>query len=161
MDPIKIGTCSISTTVAGWTKNAMKSNRWTLSDYLRIGLTGFPPEGLLSIDVTYRCNLHCLHCYFSRQDYISQLSSDRWVTELKRMESRGAPLYICGWLGGEPLLRPEVIEAGRRFFKSSIIFTNGALGLPRGPTVPLSSLFPGREFLIKSLQEPEARPMTW
>jgi hypothetical protein len=107
-----------------------ETNHWTLSDYLRIGLAGFPPEGLMSIDVTYRCNLQCLHCYFISQDYASEISSDRWVARLKGMESRGAPLYICGWLGGEPLLRPEVIEAGKAFFKSNIIFTNGTVELP-------------------------------
>ena len=47
----------------------MEANRWTLSEYLQIGFSGFPFGGLMSIDVTYRCNLQCVHCYFSRQDY--------------------------------------------------------------------------------------------
>jgi hypothetical protein len=38
----------------------MESNRWSLFDYLHVGVSGFPPDGLVSIDVTYRCNLHCL-----------------------------------------------------------------------------------------------------
>jgi sulfatase maturation enzyme AslB (radical SAM superfamily) len=111
----------------------MESKHWTLSDYLRIGLTGFLSEGMVSIDVTYRCNLHCLHCYFNRQGYSYELSLDRWVSELKWMESRRAPLYICGWLGGEPLLRPEVIEVDKRFFKSNVVFTNSTLELPPWP----------------------------
>jgi len=87
----------------------MEANRWTLSDYLQIGFGGFPFGGLMSIDVTYRCNLHCLHCYFSRQDYTSELSVDKWIDLLEKMKSRGKPLFICGWLGGEPLLRPDVV----------------------------------------------------
>lgn len=149
-------TCSISPTVTRSTENGMESNRWTFSDYLRIGLTGFPPEGLMSIDVTYRCNLNCLHCYFNRQDYTSELSSDRWATELKRMESRGAPLYICGWLGGEPLLRPEVIEAGKRFFKSNIVFTNGTLQLPPWPDCTFVVSVPGTRVPYQELTGAES-----
>ncbi|MGQ9509464.1 MAG: radical SAM protein [Thermodesulfobacteriota bacterium] len=111
----------------------METNRWSLSDYLQIGFGGFPFGGLMSIDVTYRCNLHCLHCYFSRQDYTSELSVDKWIAQLENMKSRGKPLFICGWLGGEPLLRPDVIEAGKKFFKSNIIFTNGTIELPSWP----------------------------
>lgn len=129
----------------------MESNRWTLSDYLRIGLAGFPPEGLMSIDVTYRCNLHCLHCYFSPQNYTSELSPDRWGVELETMASRGAPLYICGWLGGEPLLRPEVIEAGKRFFKSNIIFTNCTLELPDWPDCTFVVSVPGTRVFYQEL----------
>jgi len=130
----------------------MASNHWSLSDYLRIGLAGFPEKGLMSIDVSYRrCNLHCLHCYFSRQDYASELSPDQWVSELKRMKSRGAPLYICGWLGGEPLLRPEVIEAGKRFFKSNIVFTNGTLELPTWPDCTFVVSVPGTRVPYREL----------
>jgi MoaA/NifB/PqqE/SkfB family radical SAM enzyme len=121
----------------------MEANRWTLSDYLQIGFGGFPCGGLMSIDVTYRCNLHCLHCYFSRRDYTSELSADKWIGLLEKMKSRGKPLYICGWLGGEPLLRPDVIEAGKRFFKSNIIFTNGTMELPSWPDCTFVVSVPG------------------
>jgi hypothetical protein len=135
----------------------MESNRWTVSDYLRIGLAGFPEEGLMSIDVTYRCNLHCLHCYFSRQNYVSELSPDRWVSRLKRMKSAGAPLYICGWLGGEPLLRPDVVEAGKRFFKSNVIFTNGTLELPAWPDCSFVVSVPGTRIPYQQLTGAESR----
>lgn len=134
-----------------------ESNRWTLSDYLRIGLTGFPPEGLMSVDVTYRCNLHCLHCYFNRQDYTSELSPDRWVALLRGLKSRVTPHYICGWLGGEPLLRPEVIEAGKRFFKSNIVFTNGTLELPTWNDCTFVVSVPGTKVSYQELTGAESR----
>jgi hypothetical protein len=55
---------------------------------------------------------------------------EEWVRNFETMKSRGSPLYICGWLGGEPLLRPEVIEEGKSYFKSNIVFTNGTIKLP-------------------------------
>ena len=30
----------------------MESNRWSLFDYLHVGVSGFPLDGLVSIDVT-------------------------------------------------------------------------------------------------------------
>lgn len=129
----------------------MEPNRWTFSDYLKIGLSGFPYGGLMSIDVTYRCNLHCLHCYFSRQDYTSELSVDEWMSLLKQIKSRNKPLYICGWLGGEPLLRQEVIETGRKFFKSNIIFTNGTLPLPSWPDCTFVVSVPGTKICYQEL----------
>lgn len=111
----------------------------------------------MSIDVTYQCNLHCLHRYFSPQDYNSELSSDRWVSRLEGIESRGAPLYICGWLGGEPLLRPEVIEAGKRFFKSNIVFTNGTLELPNWPDCTFVVSVPGTRVSYQELTGAESK----
>ena len=107
--------------------------------------------------MTYRCNPYCVHCYFSHQGYTSELSLDRWVSRLKRMESRGVPLYICGWLGGEPLLRPEVIEAGKRFFKSNIVFTNGTLELPPWPDCSFAISVPGTRVPYQQLTGAESR----
>jgi len=52
----------------------MDKNGWSLKDYLRIGFNGFPKGGLCGIDVTYRCNLKCAHCYFRAQGYEDELS---------------------------------------------------------------------------------------
>ncbi len=135
----------------------MESNRWTFFDYLHVGFGGFPYGGLMSIDVTYRCNLHCVHCYFSRQDFTSELSLDKWVDLLEKMRSRGKPLYICGWLGGEPLLRPEVIESGKSFFKSNIIFTNGTMELPSWPDCTFVVSVPGTKIHYQELTGAEGR----
>jgi len=129
----------------------MESNRWTFFDYLRVGVSGFPSGGLVSIDVTYRCNLHCIHCYFSRQEYASELSVEEWIRHLEIMKSRKSPLYICGWLGGEPLLRPEVIRVGKQYFKSNIIFTNGTLKLPSWPDCTFVVSVPGTKIHYQEL----------
>jgi MoaA/NifB/PqqE/SkfB family radical SAM enzyme len=121
----------------------MDRNRWTVLDYLRVGFGRFPKGFLVGIDVTFRCNLNCVHCYFKHQGYHSELSTNEWVSRLQALKDRGLPLYTCGWLGGEPLLRPDVIDAGRKFFKSNVIFTNGTHELPDWPDSTFVVSIPG------------------
>ena len=42
---------------------------------------------------------------------------------------RGA-FFSCTWVGGEPLLRRELVERGRKFFRANRVVTNGTLPLP-------------------------------
>lgn len=98
------------------------SNRWTISDYIKIGLKVMPPRSLGGIDVTYRCNLSCKHCYFIKQGYISEWSTEQWEVRFEELKKDGFPFLICGWLGGEPLLRKDIIDKGRRYFKSNVVF---------------------------------------
>ncbi|MBW2056474.1 MAG: radical SAM protein [Deltaproteobacteria bacterium] len=105
------------------------SNEWRVRDFLHIGLAGFPKQGMISIDVTYRCNLSCVHCYFRKQGYRKELTVDEWLAWLEDRRAKGYPFLICGWLGGEPLLRRELLEKGLPYFKSNVIFTNGTFEL--------------------------------
>jgi len=80
----------------------MKKNTWSVKDYLHIGFMGFPKGGLCGIDVTYRCNLKCAHCYFRTQGYKDELSLNGWMEKFISLESKGFPFLICGWLGFDP-----------------------------------------------------------
>jgi MoaA/NifB/PqqE/SkfB family radical SAM enzyme len=102
---------------------------------------GVPKSAFCSIDVTTRCNLRCKHCYFFEQGYADEreLAVDDWIRKLEAL-TRQAGLrryfaFQCSWVGGEPLLRPELIERGRRFFPYNIVVTNGLLELPSWPDV--------------------------
>ena len=121
------------------------SNRWTISDYIKIGLKGMPQRSLGGIDVTYRCNLSCKHCYFIKQGYRSEWSTEQWQERFEELKKDGFPFLICGWLGGEPLLRKDLIDKGRRYFKSNIVFTNGTIELPEWPDVTFSVSVHGTE----------------
>jgi len=147
----------------------MQKNRWTLWDYLRVGLGPLQKGVLVGIDTTYRCNLNCRHCYFRPQGYSAELPADQWVVRLQALKDQGFPLCVCGWLGGEPLLRPEVIEAGKGFFKTNVVFTNGTRELPNWPdcrfvvSVPGDSslygeLTGGNETLYATVKEHASRP---
>jgi hypothetical protein len=106
-----------------------EKNRWGVRDFLKIGLMGFPHQGMISIDVTYRCNLSCQHCYFIRQGHRTELSVDQWISWLENRRAEEHPFLICGWLGGEPFLRRDLLAKGLPYFKSNVIFTNGTFEL--------------------------------
>lgn len=91
---------------------------------------GIPENCFGSIDVTDQCNLRCDHCYFFEQEHTTQWSFERWREQFEEMKNKGFRFYQCTWVGGEPLLRPEIIELGRRYFKYSTVTTNGSLALP-------------------------------
>ncbi|RLB43676.1 MAG: hypothetical protein DRH12_02390 [Deltaproteobacteria bacterium] len=122
-----------------------KKNTWAVLDYIRVGLFGPPPNTIGGIDVTYRCNLTCKHCYFHKQQYHDELSLEQWAERFDRLQRNGFPFMICGWLGGEPLLRKSLIKMGKRYFKTNIIFTNGTIPLPSWPDVSFSVSVHGTE----------------
>jgi len=88
----------------------------------------------VSLEVTYRCNLHCKHCYVDRdlRDHPSdELSVAEWCGILDQLASAGA-LYLL-LTGGEVFLRPDFLEialaARERGFQFAIL-TNGTLVTP-------------------------------
>lgn len=95
----------------------------------RIPLTG-------SIELTYRCNLSCKHCYVNlanndERAINNELSTDQWFKIIDEIVKNG-----CLWLlftGGEPFLRHDFIEI-YLYAKSKgliiTIFTNGTLLTP-------------------------------
>ena len=101
---------------------------------------GFPRNAFGSIDITSRCNLRCRHCYYfagPEEDLPHELDADQWVTrleELKRTSGR-FPFFSCTWVGGDPLIRKNVIERCKPFFRYNTIVTNGTIPLPDWPDV--------------------------
>jgi len=81
-----------------------------------------------AIDVTHRCNLHCSHCYWWRQEHppeLDDLEMIRFMQTLRASGLRAAILY-----GGEPTLRPRVCRAASEIFDATLAFTNGTNGFP-------------------------------
>jgi MoaA/NifB/PqqE/SkfB family radical SAM enzyme len=81
-----------------------------------------------AIDVTHRCNLKCMHCYWWKQDHPPELDDARMLAlmrQLRRSGLRAAILY-----GGEPTLRPALCRAAGRIFDATLAFTNGTNGFP-------------------------------
>lgn len=100
---------------------------------------GLPRNGFGSIDATSRCNLSCRHCYWLAHDHPAELSVDQWVARLEELRRACPPWefprFNCSWVGGEPLLRPELIERCRRYFRYNTVVTNGTIPLPPWPDV--------------------------
>lgn len=58
------------------------------------------------------------------------MSVEKWVEKLEAMKAAGHPLMLCTWVGGEPMVRKQLIEVGRKYFKHNTIVTNGTMELP-------------------------------
>ena len=88
-----------------------------LRDATKLFIFGLPKFAVGSIDVTNRCNLRCEHCYFFAEDHDNEreLSVEKWVEKLEAMKADGHPMMLCTWVGGEPMVRKQLIEAGRQF----------------------------------------------
>ena len=83
----------------------------------------------MALDVTSRCNLRCLHCYWWKEAHPKELDSEEMIALMKRLRATGLRAALL--YGGEPTLRPEVCRAADEIFDSLLIFTNGTNGFPR------------------------------
>lgn len=132
---------SSSSTLSTWGRS-LRARLPSAFDVVKVGfrLFGLPRNMFGSIDVTQKCNLRCKHCYFfENQQPERELGVDEWLRLLaswKQTRSRLAfPFFQCSWVGGEPLLRPELIERGRKLFRYNLVVTNGTLPFPDWPDV--------------------------
>lgn len=91
---------------------------------------GLPKGSFLSIDVTKKCNLRCKHCYFFKSNHDKELSLDEWSARFKELKKKNKFLYSATWVGGEPLLRTDVIEKNMHLFPHNLVVTNGSISLP-------------------------------
>ncbi|MDP2923889.1 MAG: radical SAM protein [Candidatus Omnitrophota bacterium] len=79
------------------------------------------------IELTYRCNFNCIHCYCKAlEDNAGELNTLEWKKTLDEIQSQGC-VYLT-LTGGDPLIREDFLElyayAKKRCFIITI-FTNG------------------------------------
>ncbi len=88
------------------------------------------------VNVTNRCTLSCRHCFVLRQanpnDLRNEMTTPRMLEELAQLQ-RTHGIKSMMWMGGEPLLRPDVLIAGTRLFADNTITTNGTRDLLKIP----------------------------
>ncbi len=89
-------------------------------------------EGLefIWLEITNRCNLHCLHCYSNSDIYqpsIGSMNFDGWCNVMK--DARALGCRSVQFIGGEPTMHPnfaELVDAAASFGFSHIeVYTNG------------------------------------
>jgi MoaA/NifB/PqqE/SkfB family radical SAM enzyme len=91
---------------------------------------GYPKGSFISIDVTDQCNLRCQHCYFFEQEQEGILDIDGWEQRIAELKQASPFLHSCTWVGGEPMLRRNIIDRCRKHFLHNLIVTNGTVPLP-------------------------------
>ncbi|MBI2569535.1 MAG: radical SAM protein [Candidatus Schekmanbacteria bacterium] len=138
---------------------ARQAARLTPYALVKLGLFmfGFPRNAFGSIDVTKRCNLRCSHCYFFEQDMQNkqELTIEQWVEKLEDLKKKGRsefPFLQCTWVGGEPLIRKDLIEKGKAYFRYNTVVTNGWWPLPDWPDVNFYMSVDGTEEVHERLR---------
>jgi sulfatase maturation enzyme AslB (radical SAM superfamily) len=105
------------------------------------------------VNITNRCNLSCQHCFIFRDgnpneapaSVHDELSSAAILETLVGLRDRHGITSVL-WMGGEPLLRREVIREGISLFPRNTIVSNG--------TIPPVDFGP-RALYVVSLDGPE------
>ena len=82
------------------------------------------------VNITNRCTLRCKHCFVYREGNPNERSAEmdtptmvNKLSELQKLHRIQAML----WMGGEPLLRPDVLREGANLFVRNTVTTNGTL----------------------------------
>lgn len=80
-------------------------------------------------DVTYACNLKCQHCYAQAgKARVNELTSEEAMEVVDKLAAMGMPVLALS--GGEPLVRPDILDITRRAADSGMyvsVATNGTL----------------------------------
>lgn len=85
-------------------------------------------------NLTDRCNLACKHCYSRSdpgRDILGELSTHEAISLIDDLSGMGVPLILFS--GGEPLLRPDILDLADYAIKRGIkvaLSTNGTLITP-------------------------------
>jgi sulfatase maturation enzyme AslB (radical SAM superfamily) len=105
---------------------------------------------LAMVNITNRCTLRCKHCFVFREGNPNipkknEMPAEIMIKEIKKYKRRHG-IYSMVWMGGEPLLRKDVLKLGVKIFPRNVVTTNG--------TLPLINLGPDTKW-VTSLDGPE------
>ncbi len=84
------------------------------------------------INITNKCTLKCKHCFVYREENPNnprgEMDTPTMLRKIAGLQKRYG-IQTMLWMGGEPLLRPDVLREGVKLFPRNNITTNGTLDL--------------------------------
>lgn len=84
------------------------------------------------VNITNRCTLRCGHCFVFRDENPNkprgEMSTETMLEKLAELKEHHG-IHTMLWMGGEPLLRPDVLREGVKLFEGNHVTTNGTLDL--------------------------------
>lgn len=86
---------------------------------------------IAELDITDRCNLRCSHCYHFAEKgdkNKEEISIDGWKERFNMLYEQGIRMVML--MGGEPLLRRDVVMLANEMFPFVEMITNGTMALP-------------------------------
>jgi Fe-coproporphyrin III synthase len=90
----------------------------------------FPQYSAAMVNITNRCTLRCKHCFVFREgnpnDPKDEMDTPMLIEKLAKLKKRHG-IQTMLWMGGEPLLRPDVLQDGVKLFERNTVTTNGTL----------------------------------
>ena len=97
-------------------------------------LPRLPLDG--NIDLTYRCNNHCRHCWLWVPDNTQNLNKELSFSELKDIVDQARSMGCQAWhiSGGEPMLREDFYDVFDYITRKTVTYslnTNGTLITPQ------------------------------
>jgi radical SAM protein with 4Fe4S-binding SPASM domain len=83
-----------------------ETRRFLLQDVIaRCSQLSIPAQAIL--ELTYRCNLRCVHCYVDVNE-TGELTSEEWKVVIDQLKVTGT-IYLV-FTGGEVMIRPDFLE---------------------------------------------------
>ncbi len=87
-----------------------------------------------AIDVSTACNLRCKHCYLYRDEPApyawnenQQMTDEQWIARIRRLKEYHPHIVHATWVGGEPLMRKNLLKKGTQHFLLNWVVTNGTI----------------------------------
>lgn len=94
--------------------------------------TIYPVYPASMVNITNKCTLRCKHCFVFREDNPNdpkeEMDTETMLRTLAELQDRHR-IGTMVWMGGEPLLRPDVLREGVKIFPKNHVTTNGTIDL--------------------------------